>query len=126
MLATNRTCGSLGPVLVLDTDFRGAAHGTVRWVMKEGVSLEVLHVRRKDMKEYRKAGLHQAEFYRDSVVVEPGVYKWMMRRARGQVSGGKDRCERCGTNERHNGGSPGRNQSAGEEQCQYKRRCWTG
>ena len=28
--------------------------------MKEGVSLEVLHVRRKDMKEYRKAGLHHS------------------------------------------------------------------
>ena len=41
-------------------------------------------MRRKDMKEYRKAGLHQAEFYRDSRVVEWGVYKWMMRRARGQ------------------------------------------
>ena len=82
MLATNRTCGS--PVLVLDVDFRGAAHGTVRRVMNEGVSFKVLHVRRKDMKEYRKAGLHHAEFYRDSGVVEWGVYKWMMRRARGQ------------------------------------------
>ena len=49
--------------------------------MKEGVSLEVLHVRRKNTKEYRKAGLHQAEFYRDSRVVEWGVYKGMMRRA---------------------------------------------
>ena len=46
--------------------------------------MEVLHVRRKDMKEYKKAGLHHAEFYRDSRVVEWGVYKWMMRRARGQ------------------------------------------
>ena len=51
MLATNRRCGSLGPVVVLDVDFGGAAHGTVGWVMKEGVTLEVLHVRRKDMKE---------------------------------------------------------------------------
>ena len=69
---------------MLDVDFGGAAHGTVRWVMKEGVSLEVLHVRRKDMTEHRKAGLHHAEFYRDQKVVEWGVYKWMMRRARGQ------------------------------------------
>ena len=51
MLATNRTCGRRGTVLVLDTDVGGAEHGTVRWVMKEGVSLEVMHVRRKDMKE---------------------------------------------------------------------------
>ena len=29
----------------------GAAHATVRWVRKEGVSMEVLHVHRKDMKE---------------------------------------------------------------------------
>ena len=63
MLATNRTCGRRGPVLVLDVDLGGAAHGTVRWFMKEGVSLEVVHVRRKDMKEYRKAGLHHAEFH---------------------------------------------------------------
>ena len=84
MLATNRTCGRRGPVLMLDVDFGGAAHGTVRWVRKGGVSLEVLHVRKKDMKEYRKAGLHHAEFYRDSRVVEWGVYTWMMRRARGQ------------------------------------------
>ena len=70
MWATKRTCGRPGPVLVLDLDFGGAAHGTLRWVMKEGMSLEVLHVRRKDMKEYRKAGLHQAEFYRDQGVVE--------------------------------------------------------
>ena len=68
MLATNRTCDRLGPVLVLDVDFGGGAHGTVRWVMKEGVSLEVLHVRRKDMKEYRKTGLHDAEFYPDSCI----------------------------------------------------------
>ena len=47
------------------------------------MSMEVLHVRRKDMKEYRKAGLHHAEFYRDATMVEWGVYKWMMRRARG-------------------------------------------
>ena len=80
MLATNRTCGRRGPILVLDTDFRGAAHGTVWWVRKEGVSMEVLHVRRKDMKEYKKAGLHHAEFYRDARMVEWGIYKWMMRR----------------------------------------------
>ena len=84
MLATNRTCGRRGPVLVLDVDFGVAARETVRWIRKEGVSLKVLHVRRKDMKEDRKAGLHHAEFYRDSRVVEWGVYKWMMRRARGQ------------------------------------------
>ena len=84
MMATNRTCGRWGPILVLDTDFGGAAHGPVRWVRKEGVSMEMLHVRRKDMKEYKKAGLHQAEFYRDARMVEWGVYKWMMRRARGQ------------------------------------------
>ena len=51
MLATNRTCSRRGPILVLDTDFGGAAHGTVRRIRKEGVSMEVLHVRRKDMKE---------------------------------------------------------------------------
>ena len=84
MLATNRTCGRRGPILVLDTDFGGAAHGTIRWIRKEGVSLEVLHMRRKDMKEYKKAGLHNAEFYRDTRVVECSVYRWMMRRARGQ------------------------------------------
>ena len=38
-------------MLVLEVDFGGAAHGTVWRVMKEGVSLEVLHVRRKDLKE---------------------------------------------------------------------------
>ena len=84
MLATNRTCGKRGPILVLDTDFGGAAHGTVPWIRKEGVSMEVLHVRRKDMEEYKKAGLHHAELYRDTRVVEWGVYRWMMRRAPGQ------------------------------------------
>ena len=84
MLATDRTCGRRRQVLVLDVDFGGAAHGTVRWVMKEEVSMEVLDVQRKDMKEYRKAGLHHAEFYRDSGIVEWGIYKWMMTRARGQ------------------------------------------
>ena len=44
----------------------------------------VLHVRRKDMKEYKKAGLHHAEFYRDARMAEWGVYKWMIRGARGQ------------------------------------------
>ena len=53
--------------------------------------MEVLHVRRKDMKEYKKAGLHHAKFYRDATMVEWGVYKWMMRRAQGQ----EDRT-RCG------------------------------
>ena len=41
-------------------------------------------MRRKHMKEYKKAGLHHADFYRDSRIVEWGVYKWMMRTARGQ------------------------------------------
>ena len=84
MLATNRTCGRRGPILVLDTDFRGAAHETIPWVRKEGVSMEVLHVCRKDMKEYKKAGPHHAEFFCDHRMVKWGVYKWMMRRARGQ------------------------------------------
>ena len=35
MVATNRTCGRREPLLVLDTDSRGAAHGTVRWLMEE-------------------------------------------------------------------------------------------
>ena len=39
MLATNRMCDRSGPVLVLDLDFGVAAHGTVRQVMTEGVSL---------------------------------------------------------------------------------------
>ena len=56
MLATNGMCGRRGPLLVFDRVFRGVAHGTVWWVMKEGVSLVVMHVRRKDMKEYQKAG----------------------------------------------------------------------
>ena len=72
MLATNRTCSMRGPILVLDTDFRGAAHGTVRWVRKERLSMEVMHVRREDMKEYMKAGLHHAEFYGDARMVEMG------------------------------------------------------
>ena len=60
MLATNRKCGRQGPILVLETDFGGAAHGTVRSIRREGVSMEVLHVRRKVMKEYKKAGLRHA------------------------------------------------------------------
>ena len=89
MLATNRTCGRRRLILVLDTDFGGAANGTVRWVRSEGVSMEVLHVRRKDMKEYKKAGLHHTEFYRDSRIVEWEVYKWMTRRPRGQKDGAR-------------------------------------
>ena len=46
--------------------------------------MKVLHVRRKDMKEYKKAGLHHAEFYRNARMVEWGVYKWLMRRTGGQ------------------------------------------
>ena len=49
--------------------------------------MEVLHVRRKNMKEYKMAGLHHAEFYRDTRVVEWGVYRRMMRRVRGQEDG---------------------------------------
>ena len=33
MSATNSKCGRRGPILVLDTDFGGAAHRTVWWVM---------------------------------------------------------------------------------------------
>ena len=75
MLAMKRRCGRRGPILVLDTDFGGTAHGTVRWIRKEGIRMEVLHVRKKDMKEYKKAGLHHAEFYRDARMVERGVYR---------------------------------------------------
>ena len=46
--------------------------------------MEVLHVRGKEMKEYKQAELHHAEFYRDARMAEWGVYKWMVRRARGQ------------------------------------------
>ena len=35
MLATNRTCGRQGPILVLDTVFGGASHGTLSWVRKK-------------------------------------------------------------------------------------------
>ena len=82
LLATNRRCGRGGPLLVLDTNFRGAAHGAVRWVHKEGLSVEVVHVRKKDMKVYQRAGPHHAEFYQDHGVLDWGVYKWMLRRAR--------------------------------------------
>ena len=75
MLATNTTCSRPGPVLALDMDFGGAAHGTVRWVSKEGVCWEAMHVRRKDMKEYQKAGLHYAEVCRDQGIVKWGLYK---------------------------------------------------
>ena len=74
MLANNRKCGRCGPILLLDTDHGGAVHGTVRWVMKEGVTLEVMQVRRKDMKEYQRAGLHHGDLYREKEVVEWGVY----------------------------------------------------
>ena len=129
MLATNRTCGRRGPILVLDRDFGGAAHGMVRWIRKEGVNMEVLHVRRKDMKEYKKAGLHHAGFYRDTRVVEWGVYRWMMRRARGQedAQGGAGGCARCGTSGRRCGGSNRGSQEAGEERgCSKREWCWTG
>ena len=56
MLATNRTCGRRGPILVLDTDFGGAAHGTVRWIRKEGVNMEVLHVRKKEYEGIQEGG----------------------------------------------------------------------
>ena len=45
--------------------------------------MEVMHVRRKDMKEYQRAELHDAKFFRDKGVVKWGVYKLIMRRARG-------------------------------------------
>ena len=83
MLATNRTCGKGGSILMLDINFEGAAHGTVPWVIEEAMSLEVMRVCRKDMKEYQRAGLHHAEFHGGHRVVEWSVYKWMMRRARG-------------------------------------------
>ena len=78
MLATNRKCGRRGPILVLDTDFRGAAHGTVRWMMKEGTDLEVMHVHRNDMNEYKRAGMYQVQFFGEKGVVARGVYKWPM------------------------------------------------
>ena len=92
MLATNRKCGRRRPIQLLDTDFGGAVHGTLWWVMKEGVRMEVMHVRRKDMKEYQRAGLHHAEVYKDKGVVEWDVYKWMLRRARGHET--RARCDR--------------------------------
>ena len=69
---------------MLGTDFGGAEHGTVRLVMNEGVSLGVMHLGRKDMKEYQRAGLQQWESYREKGHAAWGVYKWMMRRGRGQ------------------------------------------
>ena len=92
MLATNRKCGRSGPILVLGTDFGGAKHGIVCLVTKEGVSSEVMHVRTKDMKGYQRAGLHHAEFYREKGIVYWGVYKWMMREARGHET-----CAWCDT-----------------------------
>ena len=89
MLAPNRSCGTGGPILVLDTEFRGATHGAVRLVRKEGVSMEMVHVRRKDMKEYQRAGLHQAEFYREQGIFEWGGHEWMMRRRRGREARAK-------------------------------------
>ena len=37
-----------------------------------------MHVRRKDMREYQRAGLHQAEISTEKGFVEWGQYKWMM------------------------------------------------
>ena len=51
--------------------------------MKEGVTLKVMHLRRKDMKEYQRSGLQYTEFYREKGIVEWGVCKWMMLRSRG-------------------------------------------
>ena len=51
--------------------------------MKEGVTLEVMHVRRKDMKEYQRAALHHAELCSKKGIVACVVYKWMMRGAKG-------------------------------------------
>ena len=56
MLATNRTCGRRGPILVLEVEFGGAAHETVCRVRKEGVSMEVRHVRRKGYEGVQKSG----------------------------------------------------------------------
>ena len=48
------------------------------WLLiEEGVSIKV------NMKEYQRAELLPAEVYREQGVVEWGVYKWLMRRARG-------------------------------------------
>ena len=91
--------------------------------------MEVLHMRRKNMKEYKMAGLHHAEFYRDARMVEWGVYRWMMRRAGGQ----EDRAtwsrrirkivEQVGG---AFGGSGRGNQDAGGERGRSTREwCWT-
>ena len=128
-LATTRKCGRRGPILVLDTDFEGAAHGTVRRVMKEGVSLEVMHVRRKDMKEYRRAGLHQAEFYREKGGVEWGVYNWLMPRVRGHET--RTRWDRQTPQMGKEWVAQWRitkkaKRRRGGERVGQKRRCWTG
>ena len=83
VLVTNRRCRRGSPILVLDTDFGGAAHGTVRRVKKEGMTIVVMHVHKKDTQEYQRAGLHNAEVLRDRGNVEQGVYKLIMRQARG-------------------------------------------
>ena len=80
MFATNRKGGRRGSILVLDSAFGGATHGTVWWLMEERVSLEVMHVCGRDMKEYQRAGLHHEVFGREKGVVEWGVCKWMIRR----------------------------------------------
>ena len=46
--------------------------------------MEVMHVHRKDMQVYKRAGLHHVEFFRERGIVEWGVYECKMRRARGQ------------------------------------------
>ena len=80
------------------------------------------------MKEYQKAGLHQAEFYRDQGVVEWGVYKWVMRRARGEETRARwDRRMRKMLKEwmaqwEIRMKKPRRWRGAE----QYTRRCWTG
>ena len=83
MLVSSRICGRAVRILVFDTDFRVAMHGTVRKVRKEGVSVEVVHVRTKDMKDYQQAGLHHAKCLRDQAIMEWGLYKRMMRQAGG-------------------------------------------
>ena len=49
MLGTSGRCSRRGPILVLATAFGGATHGTVRWVVKEGLTMEVMHVRSRKM-----------------------------------------------------------------------------
>ena len=71
-----------GEVRRLIRGYEGILTEVLSCVMRS--PMEVLQVRRKDTKEYKKAGMHHAEFYRNARMVQWGVYKWMMRRARGR------------------------------------------